>query len=271
MCTLRQLAAALAAVGIGLAATGCAVTTNGSPVLAGHSGPLAAPPVAVEALDRSLLTTAEVNTVMAATEMTVHTSRQNMWDDSPGVADMNCLAVDGPAEDKIYTGRGWTAMRAQVLQEPGDAGTHYVLQSVVAFPSAAGAAAFFTASSLSWRACSNRRFTYTRPGPDPVWTTAQVSNTTGTLAISLVLDGVRHWTCQHALTVAKRVAIDVQACGYNQTRPRRSRHRRPDRSQAGRPIIRRFAHGRGESPCRPARLQHMRCPVRPRRGADDEP
>ena len=62
---MRQLAAALAAAGIGLAATGCAVMTNGSPVLAGHSGPLAAPLVAVEALDRSLLTTAEVNTVMA--------------------------------------------------------------------------------------------------------------------------------------------------------------------------------------------------------------
>ena len=90
---MRQLAAALAAVGIGLAATGCAVTTNGSPALAGHSGPLAAPPVAVEALDSSLLGTAEINTAMAATEMTVHTSRQNMWDDSPGVADMNCLAV----------------------------------------------------------------------------------------------------------------------------------------------------------------------------------
>ena len=179
MCTLRQLAAVLTAVGVGLAATGCAVSTNGSPVLAGHSGPLPAPPVAVAALDRSLLSTAEINTAMAATEMTVHTSRQNMWDDSPGVADMNCLAVDGPAEDKIYTGRGWTAMRAQVLQEPGDAGTHYVLQSVVAFPSVADAAAFFTASSLSWRACSNRRFTYTRP-PDPVWTTAQVSNAAGT-------------------------------------------------------------------------------------------
>jgi len=106
MCTLRQLAAALVAVGVGLAATGCAVTTHGSPVFAGHSGALAAPPVAVEALDRSLLSTAEINTVMAATGMTVHTSRQNMWDDSPGVADRNCLAVDGPAEDKIYTGRG---------------------------------------------------------------------------------------------------------------------------------------------------------------------
>jgi hypothetical protein len=216
---MRQLATALAAVGVGLAATGCVTTINGSPALAGHTGPLAAPPLAVVALDRSLLSTAEINGVMAAIRMTVHTSRQNMWDDSPGVADMNCLAVDGPAEDKIYAGRGWTAMSAQVLQEPGDAWTHYVLQSVVALPSVADAAAFFTASSKSWRACSNRRFTYTQPGPDKVWTTAQVSDATGMLAISLVLDGVRHWTCQHALTVANNVAVEVQACGYNQTKP----------------------------------------------------
>jgi hypothetical protein len=159
MCTLRQLAAALTAVGVGLAATGCAVTTNGAPAVAGFSGPLAAPPGAVTALDRLLLSTAAINAVMAATGMTVQTSRQDMWDDSPNVADMNCVAVDGPAEDKIYTGRGWTAMRGQVLQEPGDAWAHYVLQSVVAFPSGADGAAFFTASSKSWRACSNRRFT----------------------------------------------------------------------------------------------------------------
>ena len=52
-----------------------------------------------------------------------------------------------------------------------------------------------------------------------MWTTAQVSNAAGTLAISLVLAGVRHWTCQHALTVANKVAVDVQACGFNQTEP----------------------------------------------------
>jgi hypothetical protein len=219
---MRLLAAVFAAVAIGLAATGCAATTNGSAALAGHSGPLAAPAVAVVAvvaLDSLLVSSTEINTGMATTGMAIHTSRQNMWDDSPDVADGNCLAVDGPAEDKIYQGRGWAAMRAQVLQEPGAAWTHYVLQSVVAFPSVADAAAFFTASSKSWRACSNRRFTYTRPGPDRVWTTAQVSNATGTLAISLVMDGVRHWTCQHALTVANKVAVDVQACGYNQTHP----------------------------------------------------
>jgi hypothetical protein len=215
---MRRLANTLAAVGLGLAATGCATTTNGS-ALADHTGPLAAPPRAVAALDRSLLSTAEINAVMGATGMTVRTSRQDMWDDSPNIADINCVAVDGPAENKIYTGRGWTAMRAQVLKEPGDAWAHYVLQSVVAFPSVADAAALFTASSKSWRACSNRRFTYTQPGPDPVWTTARVSNTAGMLAISLVRDGVKHWTCQHALTVADKVAVEVQACGFNQTDP----------------------------------------------------
>ncbi|MDT5183381.1 MAG: hypothetical protein QOI29_1539, partial [Mycobacterium sp.] len=66
-------------MGIGLAATGCAATTNGSPALAGQTGPLAAPLAAVVALDRSLLSTAEINAVMAATGMTVHTSRQDMW------------------------------------------------------------------------------------------------------------------------------------------------------------------------------------------------
>jgi hypothetical protein len=195
------------------------MTTNGSPTPAGGARPLAARLVAEVTLDASLLDPTEINAAMAAAGMTVHTSRQNMWDDSPNVADKNCLAVDGPAEDKIYAGSGWTAMRAQVLQEPGETWAHYVLQSVIAFPSVADATAFFTVSSNSWRACSNRRFTYTRPGPDPVWTTAQVSNAAGTLAISLVMDGLRHWTCQHALTVANRVAVDVRACGCNQTHP----------------------------------------------------
>ena len=53
-------------------------------------------------------------------------------------------------------------MRAQVLEEPGDAGTHYVLQSVVAFPSVADAAAFFTASSLSSASLFGEHLGYVR-------------------------------------------------------------------------------------------------------------
>ena len=118
MYTMRQLATALAAFCIGLAAAGCSITTNGSPTPAGHAGPLAALPVAEETLDGSLLTPTEINAVMAAAGMTVHTSRRDMWDDSPHVADDNCLAVDGPAEDKIYAGSGWTAMRTSTTTCP---------------------------------------------------------------------------------------------------------------------------------------------------------
>ena len=57
---------------------------GGDARFAGHSGALAAPPVAVEALDRSLLSTAEINAVMGATGMTVHTSRQNSGTTVPG-------------------------------------------------------------------------------------------------------------------------------------------------------------------------------------------
>jgi hypothetical protein len=209
---MRQLIAALAVAVIGIAAAGCSATVNGTPVPGGNSRPLAA-------LDGLLLSTAEINATMAATGMTVFKSAETMWDDSSGVTDRNCLAVDGPAEDKVYTGSGWTAVRGQLLQEPGDAWTHYVLQSVVAFPSANDASAFFTASSQSWPACANRRFSYTRPGPDPVWTVAQVSNASGILAVSLVREGVKGWTCQHALTVGNNVAVDVEACTYNQTDP----------------------------------------------------
>jgi PknH-like protein len=78
--------------------------------------------------------------------MTVSTSAQTMWDDSPAVADRNCLAVDGPVEDKVYSGSGWTAVRGRVLREPGAGWKHYVLESVVAFASANDAAAFFATS-----------------------------------------------------------------------------------------------------------------------------
>ncbi|MDT5209468.1 MAG: hypothetical protein QOF67_1883, partial [Mycobacterium sp.] len=68
---MRRLATALAAFCIGLAATGCSVTTSGSPTRADAASPLAALPVGEVTLDGSLLTPAEINAVMAAAGMTV--------------------------------------------------------------------------------------------------------------------------------------------------------------------------------------------------------
>lgn len=111
---------------------------------------------------------------------------------------------------------------SQELHEPGAASqaAHYVAQSVVLFPSAHDAAAFFTASAQHWPACSNRRFNVTFPGdPDEVWTVGPVSNTNGTLSTPYSQEGANGWTCQRVLTMANNGAIDIKTCSYNQSDP----------------------------------------------------
>jgi serine/threonine kinase PknH len=178
-----------------------------------------ASPVAVAALDGLLLSPDQINTAMGATAMTVTQSVTTPWDDSAVASDKACLPML-PAEEKVYTGSGWTAMRGQGLHEPGDGSqaAHIVDQAVVLFSSAHGAAAFFTASTQSWQACSNRPFSFTQAGkPDVVWTVGPISNINGTLSTSRTQEGANGWACQRALTVANNVAVDVMACSDSQS------------------------------------------------------
>jgi serine/threonine kinase PknH len=177
-----------------------------------------ASPVAVAALDGLLLSPDQINTAMGASGMTAAGTYTKLGDDSANVSDKVCLPVDNSGEAAAYAGSGWSAVRDEALQEPGDTSqrTHYVDQAVVLFSSAHGAAAFFTASTQSWPACSNRPFTFTQAGkPDVVWTVGPVANTNGTLSVTKTAEGGDGWTCQHALTVANNVAIDVTACSFN--------------------------------------------------------
>ena len=105
-------------------------------------------------LDGLLLDAAAVNTAMQTSGMTVTRTGTNMAK-SPSVADKNCAAVAGPAGDAVYSGSGWTGVAAQELTGGNDT----VDQSVITFPSANDASKFYAASSRSWSACSNRRFT----------------------------------------------------------------------------------------------------------------
>ena len=118
-------------------------------------------------------------------------------------------------------GSGWyvNAMRGEGLDEPSSSSwTHLVYQNVVLFSSAHDADVFFTASAQSWPACSNRQYTVTVAGkPDEVWTVGPVSNTNGTLSATTTQEGANGWTCQRALTAAKDVAIDVEACTKGDT------------------------------------------------------
>jgi hypothetical protein len=167
-------------------------------------------------LDGLLLSAAQVSTAMGATGMTVSHTDPSLHDESAIMADKDCRITVDDAEPTGYADSGYSAVRFQGLREPGDNATHFANQTVVLFPSASQAAAFFTASGQRWPACSNRQFTRTRAGQPPdVWTAGAISNTNGTLSNTATETDPSGFACQRALTVSNNVAIDVSACSAN--------------------------------------------------------
>ncbi|EPQ78756.1 lipoprotein [Mycobacterium marinum MB2] len=220
---MRQRVAALAALvgGAGMLVTGCTNIVDGNAVAADMSGPLNQTPIAVSALDDLLLDVSQIDSALGATSMKVWFNAKAMWDWSKNISDKNCLAVDGPAQDEVYAGTGWTAMRGQRMDDSVDDSKrrkHYAIQAVVAFPSAHDASAFYNSSVRSWGNCSNRRFTdVSMDQPDTIWTVSDVVNDNGMLSTSQVQEAGDGWTCQRALTVRNNVAIDVVTCAYSQS------------------------------------------------------
>jgi serine/threonine kinase PknH len=181
--------------------------------------PAGPPPVAAAALDGLLLSPAEINATMGATGMTVDRPWNTLNDEgfnNPS-SPPECIPLGGAAEAAAYAGSGWTAFRGQTLKEPQQRFTHGVDQGVVLFPSAQAAAAFVSASTRSWAACTS----YMDNVNNVHYTVGPVSTTNGTLtamttrtATATVQGG---WVCQRALTARNNVVIDVTGCSFNTT------------------------------------------------------
>jgi hypothetical protein len=209
---------AVAIAGIAVLAAACGHNTQKASTPSNTSTP---PPVAVPALDGLLLPPPDINTAMAAKDMSVAVAYNKMSDVSSELSDnvKDCQMVVLPAQLPVYANSRWTAVRGQSLRQPGDASgfTHTVDQAVVSFPTAADATAFYNVSSQRWAGCSNRNYTRTPPGgPPQTWSTQAATNTNGMLSIHRPQEGGNGWNCQRALTVRNNVAVDVMACSSGQ-------------------------------------------------------
>ena len=170
------------------------------------------------ALQGLLLSPEQISTAMGTTELAVKGTTGAMPDVADEVPDEACRPIVSPAEAQVYQGSGWSTMLGQVLAEPGPRFRHRVEQTVVSFPSAKEAGAFFTASAQSWPACADRHFTLVAMGTDMAHTAGPVSNTNGTLSVTQNQDGAELvFSCQRALTVANNIVIDVMACSLKPT------------------------------------------------------
>ena len=212
----RLSAHAQAGVALGLL---CLTLSGCGPTTAGTAMPAAPLPAATaETLSDLLLSAPDVDSALGAGGLVAARPVSSPWNDSAHFDNTDCLAVAGAAQQGVYEGTGWTGMRGQVLREPPTtpAWSHYAVQAVVLFPSAAAAADFFTHSQRSWAGCSDRELTYAQQlAPDQVWSVGPVSTERDVLTVSRTQRGPQQWSCQRALSVRGSVAVDVEACSLD--------------------------------------------------------
>ena len=209
----------LSVIAVCLAISGCAATTTGTALPA---API--PPTTAESLPALLLSAPEVAAALDGDELTITSDVSRMWNDSHTSTDggrvdaAGCLAIVGAAQQGVYADSGWTGMHGQVLREPPTAPqwSHYTVQAVVLFPTAAAAVDFFTKSQSSWAGCSDRELTYPQaPAPEQLWSVGPSRTSLGVLTVSRTQRGPQRWFCQRALTVRASVAVDVEACSLD--------------------------------------------------------
>lgn len=192
-----------------LVAAGCGTTT-----VPGHQIP-GEPARQAADLNAVLLTTAEVDAAIGATDMSADTTKSTLVDDSPYTDPLTCLAVSSMGQERVYAPTNWAAARMQSLHEPGDDYAHLVHQAVIQLPDAGAATAFYTRSGREWATCAPGRYSY-RPGrgEDATgWDVGPIAQSSNRILTATITESDSDsWACQRALTAAVNVVVDVLSC-----------------------------------------------------------
>jgi hypothetical protein len=206
------------AAGVVIAASvvlsGCVSTISGTAVRAQNAGPIDVPPLTEAKLDHVLLSIGELNGIVGSTQMKVTSELEEMTDHSGDVSDPDCLGAIYGAEEPVYAGSGWTAMRDQVAREPSEDNEHWVEQTAVLYPSADKAQKFFDESKSSWQKCANYSISVDDADATYLWQIDKVSAQDTVITQVTTQEDADGWECQHALSVVSNLTVEAWACGY---------------------------------------------------------
>jgi hypothetical protein len=204
-----------AVIGISVLLSGCVSTVSGTAVRAQHAAPIDVPPLTEAKLDDVLLSAGELNDIMGSRQMRVTSELQEMTDHSGEVSDPDCLGAIYGAEDPVYAGSGWTAMRDQVVREPSEGNEHWVEQTAVLYPTVEKARAFFDDSKSSWKKCSGYSVSVDNADATYLWQIDNVISEDTLITQMTAQEDADGWACQHALSVASNLTVEAWACGYS--------------------------------------------------------
>lgn len=155
---------------------------------------------------------ADVNGIMNATMIREISTSERMNDNSDSVSDRDCLGAVLAAEELVYSGSDWTAVRDHVMQEPG-ANDHWVEQVVVLYPSAKKATNFAEDAKSLWQRCENATVDVATGNNVSTWDVG-APGLSGAIMTQMVSQrNAADWRCQHALSAVSNVVVEVWACG----------------------------------------------------------
>lgn len=212
----RWIGAVGAVLAVTVLLTGCVSTVAGTATRQGPGGvPVDVAPLDEADLDAVLLTIAELNAIMGSTQMKVTAELDEMTDHSAQVSDPDCLGAVYGAEEPVYAGTGWTAVRDQVARELTDDNDHWVEQTAVLYPAAENAQEFFDKTTTIWGDCANNGIGV--GDGDYLWELEDVE--VGDTRITQIAnqEGANGWGCQHAVMLVSNLTVEAWACGYRIT------------------------------------------------------
>ena len=195
--------------------SGCVSTVSGTAVRAQHAAPIDVPQLTEAKLDDVLLSVGELNGIMGSTQMKVTSELEEMTDHSGEVSDPDCLGAIYGAEEPVYAGSGWTAMRDQVVREPDADNEHWVEQTAVLYPAAEKAQKFFDDSRSSWEKCSGYSVSVDDLDATYLWQIDDVTAEDTLISQMTVQEDADGWGCQHALSVVSNLTVEAWACSYS--------------------------------------------------------
>ncbi|CQD13484.1 Ser/Thr protein kinase [Mycobacterium lentiflavum] len=188
-------------------------TPTGAPATSSTPSRGAAPTVTPAQLNSMLASPDLVNTLLSTTGIVVDHSTTDMTDPGPDntLSDDRCLGALIGFQTKTYKSSGYTAMLAQLMENPQSNPGYVVVQGAVIFASANQAQAFVTAQAEQWRNCAGRTVTQVNKGTTSEWTFREISGNPPNIALQHTLAN-SPVVCQHVLSAVSNVVFDVNGC-----------------------------------------------------------
>ena len=203
------------AVATAMALSGCVSTVSGTAVRDAKTVSTDVPRLDESALDKVLLPVDEINDIMGTTALEVTSDMTDMTDSSDKVSDQDCLGAMFGAEESVYKGSGWTAVRDVVAREPDEDNDHWIEQTGVIYPQASDANRFFEKSKSMWEKCAGSSLAVDTEDTSSLWEFGDVSSGDGLITQMATQEDADGWGCQHALAAASNLTVETWVCAYS--------------------------------------------------------